>query len=132
MAGRRLTDLRLDRVDLQPFKGTTRPFLRGTSAPDHRVADLEIKVRQMKENQWLTNITGIQEGIPYHGKLISGEELPGDPSPEDTATHSMNGIAIFKMKEGWLHFDFIGDENADYLAQLVIAKSAAPVISIPA
>ena len=86
----------------------------------------------MKESQWLTNITGIQEGIPYHGKLISGEEIPGDASPEDMATHSMNGIAIFKMKEGWLHFDFTGDENTHYLAQLVIAKSPAPVISIPA
>ena len=85
----------------------------------------------MKENQWLTNIMGIQEGIPYHGKLTSGEEMPGDASLEDMATHAMNGIAIFKMKDGWLHFDFTGDENTHYLAQSVIAKSPAPVIAIP-
>ena len=85
----------------------------------------------MKENQWLTNITGIQEGRPYHGKLTSGEELPNGASPEEIATHAMNGIAMFKMKDGWLHFDFTGDENTHHLAQSVIAKSPAPAISIP-
>lgn len=86
----------------------------------------------MKENQWLKNITGIQEGIPYHGQLIAGEELPGDASPEDMATRSMNGIAIFKMKDGWLHFDFTGDEDTHPLTGDIIATSPAPVISIPA
>ena len=85
----------------------------------------------MTENQWLTNITGIQEGIPYHGKLTSGEGVPGDASLEDMASHSMDGIAIFNMKDGWLHFDFTGNENTHYLAQSVIAKSVAPMISIP-
>lgn len=86
----------------------------------------------MKENQWLPNITGIQEGTPYHAKLTSGEEMPGDASPEDMATRSMNGIALFNMKDGWLHFDFTGDENTHYLAQSIIAKSPARVITIPA
>ena len=85
----------------------------------------------MKENQWLTNITGIREGIPYHGKLTSGEELSSDASPRDIATHAMNGIAIFKMQDGWLHFDFTGDENTHPLAQSIIAKSPARAISIP-
>ncbi len=86
----------------------------------------------MKKNQWLTNITGIQERTPYHGQLISGEELPGDASPEDMSIHSMNGIAIFKMKDGWLHFDFTGDEDTHPLAQPMITKSPARVISVPA
>ena len=85
----------------------------------------------MKENQWLTNITGIQQGVPYHGKLTSGEELPSDASPKDLATHAMNGIAIFKMEDGWLHFDFTCDENTHPLAQSIIAKSPARAISIP-
>ena len=85
----------------------------------------------MKENQWLTNITGIQEGIPYHGSISSGEEVPSDASLDDVASHVMNGIAMFKMKDGWLHFNFTGDENTHYLAQSIIAKSAARVISIP-
>ena len=85
----------------------------------------------METNQWLMNITGIQEGISYHGNITSGEELPNDASLEDIASHSMNGLAMFKIKDGWLHFDFTGDENTHYLAQSVIAKSPAPIISIP-
>ena len=85
----------------------------------------------MEANQWLTNITGIQEGIPYHGKLTSGEEMSSDASLEDIAVHAMDGIAIFKMKDGWLHFDFTGDENTHHLAQSIIAKSPARAISIP-
>ena len=34
----------------------------------------------MEANRWLTNITGIQEGIPYHGKLTSGVESPSSLS----------------------------------------------------
>ena len=85
----------------------------------------------MEANKWLPNITGIDEGTPYHCKLTSGEEMPSDASLEDIASHTMNGIAVFKMQDGWLHFDFTGDENTHYLAQSIIAKSPARVISLP-
>ena len=85
----------------------------------------------MEANKWLPNITGIEEGTPYHCKLTSGEEMPINASPEDIASHAMNGIAIFKMQDGWLHFDFTGDENSHYLAQSMIAKSPARAISVP-
>ena len=84
----------------------------------------------MKANQWLTNITGIEEGTPYHCNIISGQEMPSDASPEDTASHSMNGLAIFTMQDGGLHFDFTGDDNHP-LAQSMIAKSPTRVISVP-
>ena len=63
----------------------------------------------METNQWLTKITGIQEGIPYHANITSGEELPYDASLKDIASHRMDGLAMFKMKNGRLHFDFVGD-----------------------
>ena len=85
----------------------------------------------METNQWLTNITGIQEGIPYHCNITSGEELPDDASLEDIASCTMNGLAMFKMKDGRLHFEFSGDENTHYLAQSRIAKSRDRIISVP-
>ena len=85
----------------------------------------------METNQWLTKITGIQEGIPYHANITSGEELPYDASLKDIASHRMDGLAMFKMKNGRLHFDFFGDENTHELAQPIIAKSPNPIISIP-
>ena len=85
----------------------------------------------METNQWLTKITGIQEGIPYHANITSGEELPYDASLKDIASHRMDGLAMFKMKNGRLHFDFVGDENTHELAQPIIAKSPKPIISIP-
>ena len=57
--------------------------------------------------------------------------MPSDASPENIASHSMNGLAIFTMQDGWLHFDFTSDEENYPLAQSIIAKSPARVISIP-
>ena len=86
----------------------------------------------MERNQWLTNFTGIQEGIPYHANITSADELPEDPHIGEIESHSMAGIAIFKMKNGSLYFDFVGDENSHELAPLIIAKSPNPNISVPA
>ena len=57
--------------------------------------------------------------------------MPSDASPDDIASRSMNGLAIFTMQDGLLHFDFTGDEENHPLAQSIIAKAPARVISAP-
>ena len=85
----------------------------------------------MATNKWLTNITGIEEGTPYHCKITPSDEMPSDASPENMPSDGMNGIAIFKMRDDSLHFDFTGNRDTHPLAQSVIAISQLPVISVP-